>query len=116
MSKTIYLDNAATSKMRPEVLEAMMPYLTEDYANPSSIHDFGIHCSKVCEEARKKVAKVINAKENEIYFTSGGSESDNWAIKSVVQLKKEKGKAHNHFKDRTPRGIAHMRVPCPRRI
>ena len=92
MSKTIYLDNAATSKMRPEVLEAMMPYLTEDYANPSSIHDFGIHCNKVCEEARKKVAKVINAKENEIYFTSGGSESDNWAIKSVVQLKREKGK------------------------
>jgi cysteine desulfurase NifS len=92
MSKTIYLDNAATSAMRPEVLDAMMPYLTDIYSNPSSIHSFGLNCSKVCEEARKNIAKAIGAKENEIYFTSGGTESDNWAVKSVAYLKKEKGK------------------------
>jgi len=92
MPKTIYLDNAATSKMKPEVLEAMMPYLTEKYGNPSSIHSFGAECNVACDKARKAVAGLINAKENEIYFTSGGSESDNWAIKSVAYMKKDKGK------------------------
>ena len=92
MPKTVYLDNAATSKLKPEVLDAMMPYLTEKYGNPSSVHSFGAECNNACEEARKKVAKVINAKTDEIYFTSGGSESDNWAIKSVAQMKKGKGK------------------------
>lgn len=92
MSKTIYLDNAATTAMRPEVLDAMMPYLTEMYGNASSIHSFGAECNKACEKARGQVAKVINANNNEIYFTSGGSESDNWAIKSVAFMKKDKGR------------------------
>ena len=92
MPKTIYLDNAATTKLKPEVLDAMMPYLTEMYGNPSSIHSFGAGCSTVCESARKTIAGLINAKDNEIYFTSGGSESDNWAIKSVAYMKKEKGR------------------------
>jgi cysteine desulfurase len=92
MSKTIYLDNAATTKMRPEVLDAMMPYLTEMYGNPSSIHSFGAQCNTACENARKTIAGLINAKPDEIYFTSGGSESDNWAIKSVAYMKKSKGK------------------------
>ncbi|MDR1404699.1 MAG: cysteine desulfurase NifS [Candidatus Methanoplasma sp.] len=92
MPKTIYLDNAATTMMSREVLDAMMPYLTEKYGNPSSIHSFGAESNAACEDARKKIAKFINAKDNEIYFTSGGSESDNWAIKSVAYMKKDKGK------------------------
>ncbi|MDR1691121.1 MAG: cysteine desulfurase NifS [Candidatus Methanoplasma sp.] len=92
MPKTIYLDNAATTMMKPDVLEAMMPYLTEMYANPSSIHSFGAECNVACEKARKTIAGLINAKDNEIYFTSGGSESDNWAIKSVAFMKKDKGR------------------------
>ena len=92
MPKTIYLDNAATTKLKPEVLDAMMPYLTEMYGNPSSIHSFGAQCNAACEKARKAVADIIGAKDNEIYFTSGGSESDNWAIKSVAYMKKDKGK------------------------
>ena len=73
-------------------MDAMIPFMTENFANPSSIHGFGLSCSVVCEDARKKIAKVINAKENEIYFTSGGSESDNWAIKSVAYSRKDKGR------------------------
>jgi len=92
MPNTIYLDNAATTRLRPEVLEAMMPYLTEKYGNPSSIHSFGAECNAACDASRKTIAKMINAKDNEIYFTSGGSESDNWAIKSVAYMKKDKGK------------------------
>jgi cysteine desulfurase len=92
MSKTIYLDNAATTAVKPEVLEAMLPYFTEDYGNPSSVHDFGAQCNVACDNARKKIAKVLNSKENEIYFTAGGTESDNWAIKSVALAKREKGK------------------------
>jgi len=92
MPKTIYLDNAATTKLKPEVLDAMMPYLTEKYGNPSSVHSFGAECNVVCEDARKSIAKLINAKDNEIYFTSGGSESDNWAIKCIAYMKREKGR------------------------
>lgn len=92
MPNTIYLDNAATTAISPEVLDAMMPYLTERYGNASSIHSFGAECNMACEDARKKIAKVINAKDKEIYFTSGGTESDNWAIKSVAYMKKEKGR------------------------
>jgi cysteine desulfurase len=92
MPKTVYLDNAATTKIKPEVLEAMMPYLTEMYGNPSSIHSFGAQCNTACDKSRKIIAGLINAKENEIYFTSGGSESDNWAIKSVAYMKKSQGK------------------------
>jgi len=92
MPKTIYLDNAATTKLKPEVLDSMMPFLTERYGNPSSIHSFGAECNVACDSARKTIAGLINAKDNEIYFTSGGSESDNWAIKSVAYMKRDKGK------------------------
>ena len=70
MPKTIYLDNAATTMMSREVLDAMLPYLTEKYGNPSSIHSFGAESNSACEDARKTIAKFINAKSNEIYFTS----------------------------------------------
>ncbi len=92
MPNTIYLDNAATTKLKPEVLDAMMPFLTERYGNPSSVHKFGADCNTACEDARRSIANLINAKDNEIYFTSGGSESDNWAIKSVAYAKRDKGR------------------------
>lgn len=88
----IYLDNAATTRMYPEVLESMMPYLTENYANPSSIYSFAGEANKAVNKARKTLAGVIYAKPEEIYFTGGGSESDNWAIKAVAEAYEKKGK------------------------
>ncbi|MBR6401363.1 MAG: cysteine desulfurase NifS [Firmicutes bacterium] len=88
-----YFDNAATTKVRPEVLEAMLPYFSEDYGNPSSIYKIGQKTKKAVETARAQVAKAINAPAaNEIYFTAGGSESDNWAIKGIADSYGEKGR------------------------
>lgn len=77
MKELIYLDNAATTKTRPEVVEAMLPYFTERYGNPSSIYDFSSAPKEAVANARETIAKSIGAKTNEIYFTAGGSESDN---------------------------------------
>ncbi len=82
--KKIYLDNAATTRVAPEVLEAMKPYFTDKYGNASSLHDFGLEAAEALEESRKTLAGVINAKPEEIVFTSGGSESDNQAIKEIA--------------------------------
>lgn len=92
--KTIYLDNNATTKTDEEVVKAMMPYLSVNYGNPSSIYKMGRENRKVIEEARKKVAKILNCEPNEIYFTSGGSESDNTAIRGIAYKYKNKG---NHI-------------------
>ena len=76
----IYLDNAATTKTRPEVVEAMLPYFTEIYSNPSSVYDFAGKAKSAVEHSRDIIAGILGAKSsNEIYFTGGGSESDNWA-------------------------------------
>lgn len=91
----IYADNAATTALSPKVLEAMTPYLTEIYGNPSSLYRIGATAKDAVEEARQTVANLIGAKNaNEIYFTSGGSEADNWAIKGVCRMLKDKGKNH----------------------
>ena len=87
----IYFDNAATTKIKPEVLDKMMPYLTDEYANASSVYSFALKSRSAVDEARKDIASLINAEEKEIYFTSGGSESDNWAIKKIM-LNSKKGK------------------------
>ena len=79
MSKLIYLDNAATTRVKPEVFEEIKPYFCKYYGNPASIYNFAASSKKAIEEARSKVASYLGAKDNEIYFTSGGSESDNWA-------------------------------------
>ena len=92
MKKTIYLDNAATTKTRPEVVEAMLPYFTEYYGNPSSVYEFATPSKKAIAEARETIAKSLGAKTNEIYFTTGGSESDNWAIKATAEAYESKGK------------------------
>ncbi len=92
LNKMIYLDHAATTPVKPEVLEAMLPYFTEKYGNPSSIYSLGRENRKTIEDAREKVAKALNASPKEIFFTSGGSESDNWAIKGVAYANQNKGK------------------------
>ncbi|HPJ23068.1 MAG TPA: aminotransferase class V-fold PLP-dependent enzyme, partial [Clostridia bacterium] len=79
MSKLIYLDNAATTSLDPDVLNEMMPWLQNGYGNPSSIYSIGRDARKAIEEARGRVAAAIGSKPNEIYFTGSGSESDNWA-------------------------------------
>ena len=88
----IYLDNAATTAVIPEVYEAMKPYFTEVYSNPSSVYSFAGKAKKPMEEVREKIASYLGAKPSEIYFTGGGSESDNWAIKGVAEAYKNKGK------------------------
>ena len=92
MEKLIYLDNAATTATRPEVLEAMLPYFGEYYGNAASIYRFAGKSTKAVDEARRTVADALGAKKGEIYFTGGGSESDNWALKATAFAKKEKGK------------------------
>ena len=86
--RRIYLDNAATTAVSPEVMEAMLPYFTEVYGNASSIHGFGREAKRAIETARRQVMKALNvAAPQEIYFTAGGTESDNWAIKGVALMK-----------------------------
>ena len=93
--REVYADNSATTRLSPVVLEKMMPYLTEQYGNPSSIYRLGGKAKEAVEGARENIAKNLGAaKPNEIYFTSGGSESDNWAIKGVAHTMKAKGKNH----------------------
>ena len=88
----IYLDNAATTKTAPEVVEAMLPYFGEAYGNPSAIYSLGSAGKKAVNEARRSIAKLINAGQEEIYFTAGGTEADNWALKAVAESYGEKGR------------------------
>lgn len=88
----VYLDNSATTALDKEVLEQMIPYFTDTFGNPSSLHNYGRKALKAVDESREIIAKCIGAKANEIYFTSGGSESDNWALKGVVKASKQKKK------------------------
>lgn len=92
MNKTIYMDNAATTAVSEPVLKAMLPYLREQYGNPSSIYSVGRAAKEAVEKAREQVARVLNAQPKEIFFTSGGTESDNWAIKGIAQRLEKKGK------------------------
>lgn len=92
MSKIIYLDNSATTKIHPEVVESMMPYLTQLYGNASSIYQIGRESRKAVDSARDLVAKALGATSSEIFFTSGGTEADNWAIKGVAFANEKKGK------------------------
>lgn len=92
MKEFVYLDNAATTKVRPEVVEAMLPYFTEIYGNASAVYDFGQKCKQAIEDARETIAASIGTKAANIYFTAGGSESDNWALKGVAEAYGDKGK------------------------
>lgn len=92
MSKLIYMDNAATTQVYPEVVNEMLPYFTEYYGNPSAIYSFAGEAKRGVDHARETVAKAIGAKTDEIYFTGGGSESDNWALKATAEAYANKGK------------------------
>lgn len=92
MDKLIYLDNAATTVVKPEVVEAMKPYFDELYGNAASVYRFAGKASKAVSEARSIIASYLGAKDKEIYFTGGGSESDNWAIKATAYALRNKGK------------------------
>ncbi len=94
MKKLIYMDHAATTPVKKEVLDEMMPYFSEYYGNPSSVYSLSNYSKIAIDKAREQVAKELHAKKNEIYFTSGGSESDNWAIKGVASKHIQKG---NHI-------------------
>lgn len=94
MKRFIYLDNAATTKTRPEVVDAMLPYFTEFYGNPSSVYEFSNESKKAINRSRETIADAIGAKTNEIYFTAGGTESDNWALAATAEAYQAKG---NHI-------------------
>ncbi len=94
MVKTVYVDNAATTAMSDEAIAAMMPYLKENYGNPSSLHTVGQRAKEALEDARARIAKLLGADPKEIYFTSGGSEADNQAIRSAAYAGLAKGKKH----------------------
>ncbi|MGG7177724.1 cysteine desulfurase NifS [Clostridium paraputrificum] len=92
--KTVYMDYAATTYVKPEVLEEMMPYFTEKFGNPSSFYEISRTTKRAIDSSREKVATALNCEINEVYFTGGGSESDNWAIKGIASAYKNKG---NHI-------------------
>lgn len=94
MNRLIYLDNAATTKTAPEVVEAMLPYFTENYGNPSSVYSFAAKNKEAVTRQREIIANALGAKSEEIYFTAGGSESDNWALKATADAYRQKG---NHI-------------------
>ena len=86
----IYLDNAATTRMLPEAVSAMLPFFTETYGNASAVYEAGQLCRGAVMQSRKTIADLIGADRDEIYFTSGGSEADNWALKGAVELALDK--------------------------
>jgi len=92
MDRFVYADNAATTSVLPEVMESMLPYLKEFYGNPSSLHRKGREAKRAIDDARMRIAEALNCKANEIYFTSCGSEADNWAIKGAAKARADKGK------------------------
>ncbi len=94
MEKKIYLDNAATTKTRPAVVEAMLPYFTESFGNPSSVYELATQNKKAIDEARGIIAEALGAEISDIYFTAGGTESDNWALKATAEAYASKG---NHI-------------------
>lgn len=94
MKKLVYMDNSATTPVKQEVLDEMLPYFNIKYGNPSSIYSLGSHSRTAVETSREKIGSTINAKGKEIFFTAGGTEADNWAIKGVAYANKEKG---NHI-------------------
>lgn len=92
MERMIYLDNAATTRTAPEVVEAMLPFFTEYYGNASTVYGLGSKSKEAISKARETIADALHAKANEIYFTGGGSEADNWALKATAEAYRDKGK------------------------
>ena len=104
----VYMDHAATTFIKPEVAESMLPFLKEHFGNPSSLYSIGREGKEAIETAREQLAKALGAKPEEIYFTSGGTESDNWAIKGTAFSQAKERKAYNHYFNRTPCSALYM--------
>lgn len=94
MNRFIYADNAATTRLLPQVLDKMLPYLTEEYGNPSSLYSFGQTARQAVDTARRTMAECLHCRADEVFFTSGGSEADNWALKMAAKAQAKKGKKH----------------------
>lgn len=92
MNRFVYLDNAATTSTKPEVVDAMLPYFTENFGNPSSVYDFAAKNKKAVNESRQTIADALHADLRDVYFTAGGSEADNWALIATAEAYEEKGK------------------------
>lgn len=92
MSRFVYLDNAATTSTRPEVVEAMLPYFTENFGNPSSVYDFAAKNKKAVNDSRQHMADALHTDMRDVYFTAGGSEADNWALIAAAEAYEDKGK------------------------
>ncbi len=92
MDKAIYLDHASTTPTDPEVVAAMLPWFTEEFGNPSTVYSLGLAAAGAVQEARESIAGMIGAEADEIYFTSGGTESDNWAITGAADALQKKGR------------------------
>ena len=99
--KVIYLDHAATTATRPEVLEAMLPYFTENYGNPSSIYELGSKNKQIVTESREIIGKALGTDAQNIYFTAGGSEADNWALVATAEAFKNKEIILSHQRSNT---------------
>ena len=93
-ARFIYADNAATTRLLPQVLDKMIPYLTEEYGNPSSLYSFGQAARQGVDAARITMAECLHCRPDEVFITSGGSEADNWALKMVAESLEKKGKKH----------------------
>ena len=113
--KVIYLDNAATTKMSEEVKEAMDPYLEEKFGNASTMYGYGETSRQALEKARKTIAGTLEAKPSEIFFTSGGSESDNWAVKCIAGEYKHKG-SRPPYPNSFPWKLEEKMMPVPKPI
>lgn len=105
----IYLDNAATTKVADSVVDAMLPYFKEYYGNASSIYQLGAK-NEALDESREYIAGTLGAKTNEIYFTAGGSESDNWAIKATADAYARKENTSSHLRSSTMRYCIHASI------
>ena len=90
-NRRVYLDHSATTPLDKEVLSEMLPYFTEQFGNADSVHSFGSDAAFAVDSARRKIAEILGVKSTEIYFTSGGTEADNWAIKGIAEARKKKG-------------------------
>ncbi len=111
MKKLIYLDNAATTKTAPEVVEAMLPYFTEYYGNPSSVYEFAGKSKQAVDAAREKPSQSLWAQSRKrSILPQAVRESDNWALKATAEAYAGKGKTHHHHEDRASRHPSHLRV------
>ena len=115
MDRIVYADHSATTAVRPEVLEAMLPYFSENYGNPSSIYKMAQKSKAAVDNARHQVAQAIGAADGEIYFTGCGTEADNWALKSIAENYANKGQSHHYLGRRASCDSAHLPVPGEKR-